>query len=166
MVCVFALALGSTGTERVAVTGRLVRLVGQNFCAMQYWPFSKLQLPLSLVQTFHCLPSTVHVASAATLDEDIWDELLGAIELDATLDAGVLTVGFDVVGVGDPPPPPPPPQAVKRNAVQIAPIKKLAELFIVSPSLLSFWVECINWCNRLPWPVYRRWMLSDSRIEF
>ncbi|HCS64559.1 MAG TPA: hypothetical protein DIW64_11060 [Cellvibrio sp.] len=81
------------------------------------------------------------------LDEDnLLDELLaldGAIELGATLEAGVLTAGFDVVGVGDPPPPPPPPQAVNNNVVprQIVPIKKLVELFIVSPSFLSFWIR-------------------------
>jgi hypothetical protein len=107
---------------------------------MQYWLFSKLQLPLSLAQTFHCLPSTVHLASAARLDDDTWDELLDAIELGARLEAGALDAGLDAAGVDDPPPPPP--QAVNTKVIprQIAPVANLVELFIRTPSLLSFWI--------------------------
>jgi hypothetical protein len=90
---------------------------------MQYWPFSKPQLVLSPVQIFHCLPSTVHFASEAALDDDnLLDELLvldGAMELGAMLDKAVLEAGFDAgvdAGVDDPPPPPPP-QAVNANAM-------------------------------------------------
>src|SRR6188508_2637215 len=124
MAWVFAFALASTGTKRVATVGRVVRLAGQNFGDIQYWPFSKLQPPLSFAHRFHCLPSTVHLPSVAILDEDAWvDELL---ELDGTLEAGAtLDAGLDAAGVDEPPPPPP--QAANSKVItrQVVPIATL-----------------------------------------
>ena len=66
-------------------------------------------------------------------------ELEGAIELGATLEAGVLVVDLDEEGVDDPPPPPPP-QAVNSNVMlrQATPVTKLAGFFIRTPNFLSF----------------------------
>ena len=56
----------------------------------------------------------MHLASAARLDDDTWDELLGATELGAALEAGVLDAGLDAAGEDDPPPPP---QAVNSRTI-------------------------------------------------
>ena len=126
MVWVLVFAFGSTGADFKAAVGRLVRFVGQKLWLTQYWPASKLQPPLSVLQVFHCLPSTVHLARAGALEEDAAGDdempwLEGATELESIallggaieLAARLLNAAFDVLGLD---PPPPLPQALKRIA--------------------------------------------------
>ena len=69
-------------------------------------------------------------------------ELAGSLETLCVddIDAAELLIGFEDAGVVDPPPPPPP-HAVNTNATlkHAAPLANWIELFIRTPSLLSFW---------------------------